>query len=310
MASKVYQLIHEYWNEEPIKLRTMSVGFITVCGWYINILAFCYSAARLSVYHISTAYITDNSNVIYEIIFGVASGIVICMSNVIMYTLCRGKNYVQIMLIVLLEMAVIWCGIVCTAFSQPMNVFMGFVKFNAEQKRLIIVLLLVCVLLINFCLIGEVFSKITSVIENWFGKKGVSGEEEKKVKSEIDIRSICVAAIISMALLMILANVLGQSSERQNSEYKVIEANERIERNCVSGLDTKYYAVVFENQNVYIICPLRPLEDTQDDNCEKKNNELDSNEWYIECDVTQEVNKIGIPTRYKSGIHHIDHIDK
>ena len=316
MANKVKKLMRKYWKDAFPILCAMISGFIAVCGWYINILAFSYNAARLSLYHVSTAYISDNSNTIFRIIYGVASGALILVSNYIVITFYRNIskkkwNILYIVVFILWEIVVIWCGIVFTAFSQPMNILWGFFKFDVGQKILIIILLLVCVLLINFCLVGELICKIMSVIRNCRKvskkKEEIETEEVKEDKTEINIiLNICTAAVISMALLLILTWVFGQSIERQNGGYKVIEANELIERNYVSDLDTKYYAVVFENQNVYIICPLHPLENSQDSNCEKKNNELESKEWYIDCDVTQEVNKNGIPTCYMSGIRHID----
>ena len=279
--------VHNYAKEHFERFCTLFVAITAIFGWLIRGYGYAYQSAKLSVYNINKSYITLNENFFLEIIKYICLGIGYLLINYIyVYVYFANKKdtvkfHFRRKVCIFFLFVIEGGGILLLAILQgKQNIF----DFYREMRGYNGITLLVCFIL----LFG------TAILYNLLGIQIVRSTKKRRKDIE-DVTTnmpkptisnkytsfiMWVSPVLAMPLLVL--GVSGFFMETQRTSFKVVpeqmleaQSNNDLTDGTIFRLkdNNQYslYAVVFENEDVYILCQLSKFEGkiSLDRDCQK-----------------------------------------
>lgn len=255
--------------KHPKKTSVFVSVFTIIFSWYIRTLLFSYRAGALSVYKIDKEFIKINDNIIYECIQYASITILLFFLNYIYLVVATSKKRKTLKLFLLwLFESIFLIAVIVFPDLKGIITNASYIKLKYIIKML--VLTLVMVLIINFFAIQAIlYNKYIYWEEKHKSKKQIKDCEVSEEKTGADslnqnnnafIFNI-IALFVIFAIMVPIAYGLGFYDEKHNYEYKCIKEYIDIkdskydaayidDENCIN------YAIVYENTDCYIVCPL------------------------------------------------------
>lgn len=262
------------------------VAIIPVGVWLLRSIGFSYQAGVFSVYNISNSYIQIGDNFFNQLIQDIGILIVLFLSNLIFILVLirvQGtfKKALYVLFLCILEM-IFWFSYVMIGANLNFYLLIEGFSFQLLKQMVceVMPMLIAMVIITNIFVIPIYLLKIRRT-------RNTKTLHIENITQE-DIIAALITAVIVCALLLPLSYFRGIINENSRSNYKVlvekmssendqlsgdnpytfIGSNEIFENNNIGYLindNTSYnlYAIIFENEENYIISALSHKEDNK-----------------------------------------------
>ena len=221
----------------------------------VKIMIFWENKGEFSVYHISDAYISVGENNIYDLLRVVAAVFVLLFVNM-MYVALSIQEFKRLQwlrrcigILVFWIMEIVFLFLCCAGLDilDPH----GLITELTQASREYIISCLIS--LVALIVISHCFGMVISFDYKRRSKK--PGEAEQSITKLNERKSIVFFGFIFVALILILgaaSYMHGVSKARDKVAYKVVDSSVL---SCNTG-NHKSFAVVFENEEIYILEPI------------------------------------------------------
>lgn len=228
--------------------------------WYIRTIAYCYQSGIFREYTINSDYIVINDNFIFQLIQYMAVFILIALSNIILihiklYPQKLLRSIINVFLFFILEIVLV-CIIACFFTYSDINQMLLNIKGTSFSTWIALLLIFALwVVVINIFAIEIIFFSKHTKTKN-------EDSQTKTVSKDTD-KLFFIIPVIVAAFLLPLSYVLGVHNERNKISYKIVNENISasncycpIYKNNTNDKNTHLCAVVYENDSIYILCPI------------------------------------------------------
>ena len=265
--NKFYKKISEYAQNHFEKFSALVVATTTLGIWIIRAFGYAYQSGKLSVYNIDKSYISLDDNFLLQIIEFIAVGIFFIAVNYIYFCVATKEDNSRFHLkrkcgktiLYMIEILIILALIILKS-NYNINSFLKELQgYSFATWITLIIMLLALVFLLNIFGIEIVHSKYKKSKND---TANPSAESQKTNNEFIFIKTI----VGFLAVLMAISYIWGLFGERQRTNYKIIaeQTEEPITNPTVftfqDNTSSFLYAIVYENQDVYILCQLQKLD--------------------------------------------------
>lgn len=258
--------IHQYAKEHFEKFTTLCIAIVTIGIWIIRALGYTYQSAKLSRYHIDKSYISLNDNFFLQIIEFIAAGFLFMLINYIYFYIATKEDNTKfhlirkcrIIFLFVFEMVIISIIIIQQMDCDISNIIKEFQSYTFLTWIILIIMLFLAVCAFNA--LGISIIHLTRK-EKKCNKENANGTKTNPIASN-RLYSFVMPILIYLSLLFLISYAFGWILESQRTSFKVIQeqTEENLADNTIFRLTDNnshfLYAVVYENEDVYILCPL------------------------------------------------------
>ncbi|MCH5280997.1 MAG: hypothetical protein J1E61_05960 [Lachnospiraceae bacterium] len=265
---RLYRKIRIYAKKHFEKFSAMLIAITTICIWIIRSLGYTFQSAKFSVYNINKSYISLNDNFFLEIIEYIAIMVFWLFMNLIYFIIATQednnkfhiKRHLKKSLFFIFEILFILFISFLQSSYRILDVIREVANYTSTTWCVLLILLIFYIFIINLPGI-----RYAHLINKKNIVKGLSEDEKKVVKSNPLFSLLLVVFMVSF--LTIYTYVCGMFIESQKSIFKVIyeESEGQLTDENVFELENamicSIYAIVYENEDVYILCQLYKSDD-------------------------------------------------
>lgn len=265
--NKLYKKISEYAQNHFKKFSALLVATTTLGIWIIRALGYAYQSGKLSVYKIDKSYISLDDNFLLQIIEFIAVGIFFIAVNYIYFCVSTKEDNTRFhikrkcrkTILYMTEVLIILVFIIIQKNYSLDKFFKELQSYSFAMWISLIIALLVLVCSINIFGIQIAYSN---------NRKTRNDVVNPSVKSaQTNNQFLFIMTMFGfLAVLIIISYICGLFGERQRTNYKIIaeQTEEPITNPTVftfqDNTSSFLYAIVYENQDVYILCQLQKLD--------------------------------------------------
>lgn len=265
--NKFYKKISEYAQNHFEKFSALVVATTTLGIWIIRAFGYAYQSGKLSVYNIDKSYISLDDNFLLQIVEFIAVGVLFIVINYFYFYIATKEDNSRFHLkrkwrkikLYVTEILIILVFIILKSNYNINSFFKELQSYSIAMWITLIILLLVLVLMFNIFGIEIVHTKYKKSKSD---TANPSAESQKTNNEFLLIKTI----VVFLAVLMADSYIWGLLGERQRTNYKIIaeQTEEPITNPTVftfqDNTSSFLYAIVYENQDVYILCQLQKLD--------------------------------------------------
>lgn len=279
--------VHNYAKEHFERFCTLFAAITAIFGWLIRGCGYAYQSAKLSVYNIDKSYIALNDNFFLAILIYICFGIGYLFVNYIYVCVYFAnkrntkkfhlRQFICIFLLLIFEGGII----LVLAILQENYTISEFYKemrgYNGTTQIVFFLLLLGAAFSYN--LLGFHIVRSTKRKKK-YDKNITMNVKKPTVSKKYTSFIIWVLAVLTIPILALSG--IGFLMETQRTSFKVIpeqivetDSNDNLVDGTIFRLEDNnqysLYAVVFENEDVYILCQISKPEGeiSLDRDCQK-----------------------------------------
>lgn len=251
---------HEF--EKFCAILSVFVSIIYVLG---RTCVYTYQSTRLAIYHIDMCQYVDNDNWIYQLIQSIVIAVLVFACN-FGYFCARKKTKLIVIESIFTFVGV---GIFSGVFWDMIKLFL----YHKEQwLKYIVIFIIMCFLSIATVVACNLYAIVQCKSIRNTGVVSSETNDECSTSRINNVVVIVVAGISISVFLIFLSLGMGNLNEKNKSEYKVVEQllkEDEISKYKEDRLfpaieqhngnsEEKYlrYAIVYENEDKYMLCPL------------------------------------------------------
>lgn len=261
--------VRHYAKKHFNRFSAILVAVTTIGLWLIRACGYIYQSAKLAVYNIDKSYISLDDNFFLQIIEGLVAVIIIIVMNYIYFCVAANedgtklhlKRKCHLMFLGIIESLLV-IGYAILEINYGID---GFIKeiraYSFATWIKFIMILVIGFFSYNSIGILAICSKRKAQKDN----NKVSCDDKKRVKRKNKRKEsfrLLIMAVVMLAFVCLYIYVCGMFRENHRVTYKVIleQTEEDMTDNKIFSFenDDKYllYIVVYENEDVYILCQL------------------------------------------------------
>lgn len=266
----LYIKLSTYAKNDFSKFSAIFAAAITVGIWFIRTCGYVYQSGKLSLYNIDKSYISLDDNFFLQIIEVFAVEIFFIIVNYVYFYISTKEDNTKLhikrkfrkLLFYIIEILSVLFFIAIRNSYSFKSIIKEFQSYSCLTWLSLTSMLLVLAALFNVLGIQAVHSKYRASQINTANppKKGIC---MRKYNSHF---AIIIAIFVFSSLFAIFVYFFSIFNENQRTNYKII--TEQVEELTNNNTDFVFqdntiyqlYAVVFENEDIYIVCQLQKSE--------------------------------------------------
>lgn len=257
-STKLFKKIKKYAKKHFNRFSAIIIAISTIGLWIIRALGYTYQSAQLSVYNIDKSYIMLTDNFFLQIIQFISVLIVLFALNFVYFKIAtkKEKNHKRkskIIILYLIEML----NILFFAITQTNY---GINQLILEFKSYtFITWITLFILLFGFVFVINLFGFQAAHL---YSKKEITYNDTSTKREESNIFSYTTTILVFLSLLFVISYLYGRFEEQSRNSFKIIaeEVNSYVDDDVSFKTSNDnictLYAVVYENENIYILCQL------------------------------------------------------
>lgn len=271
------------------KFCALFSAFTFILVWYIKTLAYCYQSGLFHMYNISSHYIDINDNFFFQLIEYFTFSIIILLSNLIyisihINTTTKWGRFIKKLLFFTFEALSLFFITVFLTFSNIKQVLPEIKGYNIITYVMLLLVLLCCIIFINIFAIAIIIYSNRAKTKN----KEQTNENTTSTKS---FKTNIISLVITAIIIIPLSYSMGVYTDHLRTSYKIVVEDISNEKLYSSEYEYKtknstvhLYAVVYENETIYILCPI--YHDTSEDCINKSQTKIieKNNITTFQCD--------------------------
>lgn len=280
----ILQIIINYAKDNFQKFCALFSAISFILFWYIRTLAYCYQSGLFYAYSINSHYIDINDNFFFQLIEYFAISIIVLLSNLFFVKLhtSKSKRIIKIiykLIFFTIEALSFFFIVMLLTYSSIKQVLSEIKSYN-----LITYLALLFILIIYFISVN-IFAIEIIIYSNHTKSKKENTTSTESAKTYI------IALVITAIIVIPLSYFMGVYNDRIRNSYKIVMEDissqefypSEYEYN-INNNKVHLYAVAYENDAIYILCPLH--HDSSETNINKRQTKIieKNNITTLQCD--------------------------
>lgn len=287
----ILNTIFEYAKKNFQKFCALFSAFTFILFWYIKALAYCYQSGLFHAYNISSYYINISDNFFLQLIEYLAISTIILLSNLIFISIHiktpkKWVRFIKKLLFFIIETISLFFIIEFLTYSNIKQILLEIKGYNIITYVMLLLILICCIISINiFAIEIIVYSKQAKP------QKKKHKKAKENTTSVESFKTYIIVLVITAIIIIPLSYFMGVYNDRIRTSYKIVL--EDISNQELYSSEYEYqtenstvhlYAVVYENEDIYIVCPL--YHDSSQDSINKKQTKIieKNNITTFQCD--------------------------
>lgn len=256
----ILQIIINYAKDNFQKFCALFSAITFILFWYIRTLAYCYQSGLFYTYSITSHYIDINDNFFFQLIEYFAISIIVLLSNLIfaklhISTSKRGIRIIYKFIFFTIETLSLFFIVMFLTYSSIKQVLLEIRSYNFITYVALLLILIICFISVNiFAIEIIIYSKRTKP------KKENTKENTTSTES---FKTYIIVLVITAIIVIPLSYFMGVYNDRIRNSYKIVMEDissqefypSEYEYN-INNNKVHLYAVVYEDDAIYILCPL------------------------------------------------------
>lgn len=252
----ILQIIINYAKDNFQKFCALFSAISFILFWYIRTLAYCYQSGLFYAYSINSHYIDINDNFFFQLIEYFAISIIVLLSNLFLVKLhtSKSKRIIKIiykLIFFTIETLSLFFIVMFLTYSSIKQVLSEIKSYNLITYLVLLFMLIICFISVN------IFAIEIIIHSNHTKSKKENTTFTESAKTHI------IALVITAIIVIPLSYFMGVYNDRIRNSYKIVMEDissqefypSEYEYN-INNNKVHLYAVVYENEDIYIVCPL------------------------------------------------------
>lgn len=313
---KVIEKIRDFSAKDFTKFSAFVAVIFSISLWITRSMGYFYFLGRFSVYNIDKSYIDVWSNGFWiEVIRTILLCIVLVGINYIYYQLSIKKQRLKKVCFIFLEFIVLIGWIV---WQDGIEIFEIFKDLSSGSIKSVVTFVITSASVVStlniYGIVFSVYYKLSAIkrkviakkkklVKTKIEKKGSGIKEEQDSQDSSDSKPdnkrnkkytyVIMSFLIACSIEFVVMYIMGISYEKQRSAFKfvaeemeLVEGDKYVISNEQNGKFYYAYAVIYENQDVYILSRI-----FQNEEC-----------WKIDTNILKVIDKKEVSTYYTDTI--------
>lgn len=280
----ILQIIINYAKDNFQKFCALFSAISFILFWYIRTLAYCYQSGLFYAYSINSHYIDINDNFFFQLIEYFAISIIVLLSNLFLVKLhtSKSKRIIKIiykLIFFTIEALSLFFIVMFLTYSSIKQVLSEIKSYNLITYLALLFILIICFISVN------IFA-----IEIIMYSNHTKSKKENTTSTE-SAKTYIIALVITAIIVIPLSYFMGVYNDRIRNSYKIVMEDissqefypSEYEYN-INNNKVHLYAVAYENDAIYILCPL--YHDSSETNINKSQTKIieKNNITTLQCD--------------------------
>lgn len=280
----ILQIIINYAKDNFQKFCALFSAISFILFWYIRTLAYCYQSGLFYAYSINSHYIDINDNFFFQLIEYFAISIIVLLSNLFLVKLhtSKSKRFIKIiykLIFFTIEALSLFFIVMFLTYSSIKQVLSEIKSYNLITYLALLFILIICFISVN------IFAIEIIIYSNHTKSKKENTTSTESAKTYI------IALVITVIIVIPLSYFMGVYNDRIRNSYKIVMEDissqefypSEYEYN-INNNKVHLYAVAYENDAIYILCPL--YHDSSETNINKSQTKIieKNNITTLQCD--------------------------
>lgn len=292
--------IFKYAKKNFQKFCALFSAFTFILFWYIRTLAYCYQSGLFHVYNISSHYIDISDNFFFQLIEYLAISIIISLSNLIFVsihinTTKKWVRFIKKFLFFTIETLSLFFIVVFLTYSNIKQVLSEIKGYNIITYVMLLFILICCIISVNIFAI-EIIVYSNRAKSKKKNQKKSKGKSKDNTTSTESFKTYIIVLVITAIIIIPLSYFMGVYNERIRTSYKIVVEDISNQELYSSKYEYKIennkvhlYAVVYENEAIYILCPI--YHDNSESNINKSQTKIieKNNITTFQCDNIKKI---------------------
>ena len=263
--NQILDEIINYAKEDFKKFSTITAATITIAIWIIRAFGFSYLLGVFSIYNIDKSYIHLNDNLFLQLLHSISIFVIIFISNYffLLITTYRNNIFKRVLYtfsFVVLEYVLLFIFVIVISMYDLRDFMLELSSYPTNYIILTLLLPLLTVFILNFYGIMLTYYYYKDKCNT---KDSAASPDTVTPLTNKSFKKIALILVVFLLILLFFSFVYGELSESNRSNFKIIQQSvddETLECNIFKSEDNdksyQLYAIVYENEQVYVTCPL------------------------------------------------------